>query len=959
MKKIYLFFFLFGLTAPFASAQGWELFFAPEHATGRDLIHTLDGNYLARSFRPTPTFGPLYRKFNDQGQPIWEKQITGITNGSYINNLNDGTYITIGVELENVPGGGSTLRPKLIKLDQDGNTVWQLIPLFDGDDRQIQFNKTIALDNGNFIFAGAKVGGSGPSVRMIGEISGDGVLLWSNELSFNGTLEYKKDSGNLIFSESNSSDGNLFRYESDAQGNLINTQTVLSASDYRRFIFVEDGSTYYLSYTSPLNEDPTKLVMHKLDPAFNLIAKDSLVSIERLNIQDFKLLDDKIAVTGFSALNYPQQEETLRGFFLVADADDLQINFTKSYARYQRSHHLTSVIKSNQSGYIITGGIRPGPAGPGTSMTQMYIFKTDTLGNIYNNIISGAITVDDNNNCEVEASELPAQNWIVTAHKPGLTTPFGTISDEVGAYQLPVDTGNYTVHLTPQSPYWEPCENDINVNFTAFQQADTIDFSIAPAIDCPAMVVNLAAPLVRPCLARPVYVSYCNSGPVTATDAYLEVHLDTLLTPTSASTPWDNLSADNVVTWNLGNLDPLACGTITFFVELDCEAPVGLGYCMEANIFPDTICTPVSTLWSGAFLEVTGACMDDQVNFEIRNIGEAPMMEQSNFIIVEDAVLRETDETDLLAPDMGQTFEFPGNGATYTLLVDQVENAPGNSHPMAIIEACGEDDNGEFSINFSNQFPLNDYNAGTDTDCPVAVNSFDPNDKRATPQGYQTEHYIEPETPLEYTIRFQNTGTDTAYLVVIRDTLNQWLDLTTFQEGNSSHPYELGLTGQGYLSFTFYNIALPDSAANQAASNGFVDFKITPRAETPVETMITNQAAIYFDFNEPVITNETYHTIVGDYIEVLVTAVSHPTIANIEVTVAPNPFRSSCIFEIKNHPTDQYLLEVFDATGKLMRSETRMGTSFTFDGNGLTTGMYFYRLTAADGFKSTGRMVVF
>lgn len=295
----------------------------------------------------------------------------------------------------------------------------------------------------------------------------------------------------------------------------------------------------------------------------------------------------------------------------------------------------------------------------------------------------------------------------------------------------------------------------------------------------------------------------------------------------------------------------------------------------------------------------------------------------------------------------------------FTLVVDQVANAPGNSTPIAIIEGCGENTDGGFSINFSNQFPLDDYSPGKDFDCPVAVNSFDPNDKRATPEGYQAEHYIESETPLEYTIRFQNTGTNTAYLVVIKDTLSQWLDITTFQEGNSSHPYELGLTGQGYLSFTFYNIALPDSAANQAASNGFVDFKITPRAETPIETTITNQAAIYFDYNEPVITNETYHTIIGDYLEVLVTSISHPTLSNIEVTVAPNPFHAACIFQIKNHQSAQYQLEVFDATGKLMRTEKFTGNVLALDSRGLSAGLYFYKLSATDGFKSTGRLAVF
>lgn len=144
MKKIYLSLFLLMLTAQFASAQGWELFFEPEVTSARaqEILATADGNYLVRGFTPIPVFGPLYRKFNDQGEPLWERVIPGGTSNSAFSNLSDGTYITMGVSFENISGGVTT-RPNIVKLDQDGNTVWQLTPQFPGDDRQITFNKAI------------------------------------------------------------------------------------------------------------------------------------------------------------------------------------------------------------------------------------------------------------------------------------------------------------------------------------------------------------------------------------------------------------------------------------------------------------------------------------------------------------------------------------------------------------------------------------------------------------------------------------------------------------------------------------------------------------------------------------------------------------------------------------------------------------------------------------------------
>ncbi|MCB0556652.1 MAG: hypothetical protein KDD02_24110, partial [Phaeodactylibacter sp.] len=63
------------------------------------------------------------------------------------------------------------------------------------------------------------------------------------------------------------------------------------------------------------------------------------------------------------------------------------------------------------------------------------------------------------------------------------------------------------------------------------------------------------------------------------------------------------------------------------------------------------------------------------------------------------------------------------------------------------------------------------------------------NDKQGFPRGYGDEHYIYPGTDLEYLVRFQNTGNDTAFLVVIRDTLSEFLDIATVRPGAASHPY--------------------------------------------------------------------------------------------------------------------------------------------------------------------------
>lgn len=114
---------------------------------------------------------------------------------------------------------------------------------------------------------------------------------------------------------------------------------------------------------------------------------------------------------------------------------------------------------------------------------------------------------------------------------------------------------------------------------------------------------------------------------------------------------------------------------------------------------------------------------------------------------------------------------------------------------------------------------------------------------------------------MKYTVRFQNTGTYQATYVVIRDTLDQDLDALGFQTIASSHPYSLIVEEDSILVFTFANINLPDSASDPIGSQGFVSYLMPHRGTLDIGTEITNQAAIYFDFNPPIFTNTVRNTI--------------------------------------------------------------------------------------------------
>jgi uncharacterized repeat protein (TIGR01451 family) len=143
----------------------------------------------------------------------------------------------------------------------------------------------------------------------------------------------------------------------------------------------------------------------------------------------------------------------------------------------------------------------------------------------------------------------------------------------------------------------------------------------------------------------------------------------------------------------------------------------------------------------------------------------------------------------------------------------------------------------------------------TMTKCSEVGNSFDPNHKTVSPlDTFQSGKW------LTYTIHFQNTGNDTAYLVVLRDTLSPYVDASSFEYLASSHHAVIQLFGNA-MAFTFPHINLVDSFDNPALSTGWIQYKVRAKANLPVGTQVKNTASIYFDNNPAIVTNTTVNVV--------------------------------------------------------------------------------------------------
>ena len=606
------------------------------------------------------------------------------------------------------------------------------------------------------------------------------------------------------------------------------------------------------------------------------------------------------------------------------------------------------ILQPFQNGYLILGRSTSFLDGN----DDFYLIKTDSNGNSWTNWIEGNIYYDENEDCQYVNYEERQKDIFVEISGKGNFLRY-TLSDSLGNYQVKVDTGKYIIKPTPINNYWQFCPDSFEINLASLFDTVQVSHPMNAYIYCPYLETDISTPFLRRCSTSTYYINYCNTGTISADTPYIEITLDNFLNFLNSSIPPTSQNG-NVYTFDLDTIGIGECGQFTIEVEVDCDADLGQTHCVEAHIYPDSLCVPAPS-WSGASIEVNGVCINDTIHFSIKNDGNSQISPGLEFIVIEDDVILYTKDINQLTAGGVQEISIENIGATYRLEADQEPNHPGNSRPTYIIEGCGQG----FTPGFVNQFPMDDADPFIDIDCRENIGSYDPNDKQAFPTGFDDAHYIEQNIDIEYLIRFQNTGTDTAFRVVIRDTLSPFLDVTSVRLGASSHPYEFDISGSGILKFTFDNILLPDSTTNEPASHGFIKYRISQKENVPLGSVINNSAAIYFDFNAPVITNTTFHTVGEDFVPmyVSVNTLGKPAIF---ANVFPNPFSKTAIVELNgiNDFSEKTFL-LFNSTGQLMQEFVFENNRFEINGEELINGIYYFKINNnEDGILATGKVVV-
>lgn len=229
------------------------------------------------------------------------------------------------------------------------------------------------------------------------------------------------------------------------------------------------------------------------------------------------------------------------------------------------------------------------------------------------------------------------------------------------------------------------------------------------------------------------------------------------------------------------------------------------------------------------------------------------------------------------------------------------------------------------------------------------VGSFAPNDKQVFPTKINFDDYVNNKKKLEYLIRFQNTGNWEANFIRVIDTLPSGLDLHSIQDIKISHPYSMEVikTNPTIIEWFFENINLPAQSQSEELSQGFISFTIDLKEGLEDKTTVFNGAAIYFDYNEPVITNRAT-TLISSEEETETYKESIPTgtqkiSSNHSIILFPNPITESSVIRI-SPALNTFKTAVYDSKGIKLLEKEGSGVEISVHRNELKPGIYFYHI---------------
>jgi hypothetical protein len=104
--------------------------------------------------------------------------------------------------------------------------------------------------------------------------------------------------------------------------------------------------------------------------------------------------------------------------------------------------------------------------------SPLILVKLDNNGVLFSNFVEGNLFYDLNQDCTLNTNENGFNHWLIQASG---NYDFYAFSDADSNYSMELDTSDYELTFYPPNNYWEGCQTEYPINFSAFFDTITLD----------------------------------------------------------------------------------------------------------------------------------------------------------------------------------------------------------------------------------------------------------------------------------------------------------------------------------------------------------------------------------------------------------------------------------------------------------------------------------------------------
>jgi hypothetical protein len=574
--------------------------------------------------------------------------------------------------------------------------------------------------------------------------------------------------------------------------------------------------------------------------------------------------------------------------------------------------------------------------------------------------IEGFIFTDQNQNCLFDNNlDLPQVGTVVSAFNQNSGSTFYANTDTNGFYTINnLPAGDYIIapHLPYDGLYYNfTCTTPSVVRTLAAQQTDTVSFGLTSRAISPLVRADISAHHLVQCDTGKIMISCDNIGTAIAFGVQMEVELDPYLSFLSSET------------FGLGTTTVIPVGNNKFVVEIDslsrpignfarqliifkvlvsCNADIGQTHLSRLRLITNDSLA-VQPNYANAILQVEkDSCISaDSLQFRIIN----PTIPTTQpYIVTQDNIMLRQGQPTLQSGATETVTVASVANATYRLETKQPAGIPailGDSIAWAIAPSCTANDK---LSSFATWYYTGNATPFVDADARNNTAVFAPNSLTASPIGYDSLHFINQGTPLEYNIQIANpTGAPVSNVGVLWQ-LDTMLDIKTIEPYAATHPYTWFLSGNDSFYFLFDNLTLPASATNLDATAS-LSFRIRPKSNLPEGTVIRNSAILQLG-SANIVSNSVFHTISGNNSFIRVLSFEHLQLPKTTIKLFPNPMRDRATLQFSSEkPIHAAQLKVFNSVGQIVFLASSTHNNFEIERQNLPSGCYVFQIFGSDG----------